>query len=54
VDDDATRLLMTKFIEFAKQKPPDIALQRAMQEIRKNSKYFRPAYWAGFNVFGSP
>ena len=54
VDDDATRLLMTKFIEFAKEKPPDIALQRAMQEARKNDKYSRPAYWAGFNVFGSP
>ncbi|MEN8688843.1 MAG: CHAT domain-containing protein [Desulfobacterales bacterium] len=54
VDDNATMLLMTRFVEFAKRKPPDIALQRAMQEIRKNSKYSRPAYWAGFNVFGAP
>jgi CHAT domain-containing protein len=54
VHDDATRLLMTKFIEFAKQMPPDMALQKAMQEARRNNQYFRPVYWAGFNVFGAP
>jgi hypothetical protein len=54
VHDDATMLLMTKFIEFASAEAPDIALQRAMQEARKNKQYARPAYWAGFNVFGAP
>lgn len=54
VHDDATKLLMTKFIEFAKTEAPDIALQKAMQEARKNNQYSRPAYWAGFNVFGAP
>jgi hypothetical protein len=54
VHDDATKLLMTKFLEFARAEAPDIALQKAMQQARKNSLYSRPAYWAGFNVFGSP
>ena len=54
VHDDATKLLMTKFIEFARTEAPDIALQRAMQEARKNNQYSRPVYWAGFNIFGAP
>jgi len=54
VHDDATRLLMTKFIDFARAEAPDIALQKAMQAARKNDQYSRPAFWAGFNVFGSP
>ncbi len=54
VDDDATKLLMTRFVELAKSIPPDVALQEAMKEAKKNEKYSDPVYWAGFNVFGSP
>ncbi len=53
VDDAATRLLMTTFIRHAATKPPDKALQEAMNETRH--KYPNdPALWAGFSVFGSP
>ena len=52
VDDAATRKLMVNFIELAKEKPPDKALQEAMQATRK--VHPDPTLWAGFSVFGVP
>lgn len=52
IDDAATRDLMVNFMQFAVQKPPDKALQAAMQATRKS--YPNPALWAGFSVFGAP
>jgi CHAT domain-containing protein len=52
VDDVATRDLMVNFMRLAAQKPPDKALQEAMQVTRKDNS--DPALWAGFSVFGLP
>ena len=52
VDDAATRELMVNFMELAEKKPPDKALQEAMQVTRKDHP--NPALWAGFSVFGLP
>ena len=52
VDDAATRKLMVNFVESAEKKPPDKALQEAMQVTQKD--HSNPALWAGFSVFGLP
>ena len=52
VYDAATRKLMVNFMESAKKKPPDKALQEAMQVTRKDHP--DRALWAGFSVFGLP
>ena len=51
-DDAATRKLMINFMELASKKPPDKALQEAIQATRK--AHPDPALWAGFSVFGAP
>lgn len=51
VDDEATRLLMTRLIVHAAQNPPAEALRLAMIDTRK--EYPDPALWASFLTFGS-
>ena len=52
VDDAATRELMTRFVRAAADLPPDVALRRAMLELRKHDP--DPAHWASFAVYGVP
>lgn len=52
VDDEATRRLMTGFLASAKEVPPDVALRRAMLELRRQDS--DPAHWASFAVYGVP
>lgn len=51
VDDEATRLLMTRLVVHAAQYPPAEALRLAMIDTRK--EYPDPALWASFLTFGS-
>lgn len=51
VDDEATRLLMTRLITYAAEHPPAEALRLAMVDTRKD--YPDPALWASFLMFGS-
>lgn len=51
VDDEATRLLMTRLITHAAEHPPAEALRLAMIDTRKD--YPDPALWASFLMFGS-
>lgn len=51
VDDEATRLLMTRLIRYAAEYPPAEALRLAMVDTRKD--YPDPALWASFLMFGS-
>ena len=50
IDDAVTKGLMTKFVAHALDMPPDQALQKAMQEVRR--EHANPALWAGFTIFG--
>ena len=50
IDDAVTKGLMTKFVAYALDLPPDRALQKAMQEVRR--EHANPALWAGFTIFG--
>lgn len=52
VGDRSTQSLMTRFIRFAQNLPPDKALRRAMLERR--GKDPRVVAWASFAVFGAP
>lgn len=52
VDDQATRNLMTQFIQQMTEHPADKALQRAMQKMRES--HADPSAWAGFTIFGLP
>ena len=52
VDDQATRNLMTQFIQLTAEHPVDKALQLAMQKIRET--HIDPPAWAGFTIFGLP
>jgi hypothetical protein len=52
VDDDATRALMTRFVEEAARAPTDVALRRAMLHLRNTDP--DPAHWASFAVYGLP
>jgi CHAT domain-containing protein len=52
VDDDATRALMTRFVEEASHAPADVALRRAMLHVRAADP--DPARWASFAVYGLP
>ena len=47
-----TMQLMTRFMELAKEKPTDRALQTAMGECQKQG--LDPALWAGFSILGLP
>ena len=52
VGDRSTQLLMTRFIKFAQEAPPDKALRKAILERRGEDP--RVVAWAGFAVFGAP
>jgi CHAT domain-containing protein len=52
VGDRATQALMTRFMAFARELPPDKALRQAMLERRSEDP--RVAAWASFAVFGAP
>jgi CHAT domain-containing protein len=51
IDDEATQMLMTRFVDHAGKAPPAEALRLAMLDARK--KYPDPALWASFLAFGS-
>lgn len=51
VDDDATKMLMTRFYNHLKTKPKVEALRLAQLETRK--KYIHPVYWAAFQLIGN-
>ena len=50
VDDDATRMLMTRFVGLARIHSPAEALRRAMLEVRREHPH--PSLWASFLMFG--
>ena len=52
VEDQATRHLMTQFLQFIGTHPTDKALQLAMQQMRKKNS--NPVAWSGFTIFGLP
>ena len=52
VDDEATRFLMTRFVQQLSSYPPAEALRRAM--LASRAKYRDPAVWAPFLLFGQP
>ena len=53
VDDAATALLMTRFYrELKGGQAKGVALQTASRELRRNSKYAHPYYWAPFQLVG--
>lgn len=51
VDDEATKLLMTRFVVHAAKAPPAEALRLAMLDTRR--QYPDPALWASFLAFGT-
>ena len=55
IDDEATRLLMSEFYRYRKEKQVSKAkaLQMAQQHLLKHSHYQHPAYWAPFLLIGS-
>jgi CHAT domain-containing protein len=53
VDDQATRVLMSDFVErLVTGVPPDRALRQAAMTTR--ARYPNPVHWAAFGVFGAP
>jgi CHAT domain-containing protein len=52
VGDRDTKLLMTRFMQYARAAPPDKALRQAMLERRREDP--RITAWASFAVFGIP
>ncbi|MFN8670261.1 MAG: CHAT domain-containing protein [Gemmatimonadaceae bacterium] len=55
VDDDATALLIERFIAYATGTSPlnrAEALRRAQDDIRRMPQYAAPYYWAGFQLVG--
>ncbi len=54
VDDQATAALFTAFHRERKRgAPTDVALQRAMNEVRGHAKWKDPEYWSAFRVVGA-
>lgn len=56
VDDSATAELMTRFYRemLVGQKTPSAALRAAQLSMRKEAKWQKPYYWAGFVLQGEP
>ena len=52
INDDFAGKLMPIFMRLARQEPPEVALQLAMQQMRVQNK--NPKYWSGFSVYGAP
>jgi CHAT domain-containing protein len=54
VDDEVTALLMARFYKSLEQDglSPAAALRAAQIEVRKQSRWSSPYYWAGFQIEG--
>ena len=54
VSDQATAALMARFYHYyLDEDDKALALQRAMQDIRAQSEYSHPRYWAPFMLIGA-